>query len=448
VVLFNYSTKELTAKIVYYGPGLCGKTTNLRFIHESLPGDRRGRMLSLATQTDRTLYFDFLPVELGEIRGLKTRVQLYTVPGQVFYNETRKMVLKGVDGVVFVADSQGQMADANVESYRNLAENLRANGLDLATMPLVLQFNKRDLPGVLSVDAMNAALNRTNSPFYEAIATTGIGVHDTLKAVTKLVLLNLSERYQDSAAVARFATPPPAVAPPAIPTGGSPALSVPSAAWESDEDLEAELEQMDALEIEDLIEEVDTFDSATVERPAAARAPGNGHLAAAAAPPGDASPSDENDFLSTPAAAELAAFLRPESSPSETDFDSIEPAPDLPAAASAMDDFTPVDRLQEAGPNAESWRSLGSSVRPDELETLEEEPPVPSVSAGARPVPGSLPTASPAPTPGRAPEAVLLSDGQEIRLPLRIRMEGRVLTRILTVRLEPEGDRPPERLPR
>ena len=154
MVLFNYSTKELTAKIVYYGPGLCGKTTNLQFIFESLPDEKRGRMLSLSTQTDRTLYFDFLPMDLGEIRGMKTRIQLYTVPGQVFYNETRKMVLKGVDGVVFVADSQTQMADANLESFRNLLENLEEHGADPDTIPTVLQFNKRDLPSILTVEEM------------------------------------------------------------------------------------------------------------------------------------------------------------------------------------------------------------------------------------------------------------------------------------------------------
>lgn len=289
MVLFNYSTKELTAKIVYYGPGLCGKTTNLQFIYDNLAADKRGRMLSLSTQTDRTLYFDFLPVELGDIRGMKTRVQLYTVPGQVFYNETRKMVLKGVDGIVFVADSQIQMADANLESYRNLEENIKEHGADLARIPLVLQFNKRDLPSIQTIEEMNAALNRYNSPFYEVIATTGIGVQDTLKAISKLVLLSLSGQYGQqkggnkeaarrprSPQVPAPETPPArAVSLPVSSDSGEPfpaadlspraASSQPSAAtaapigW-NEGDLEEELDRMDAEEIQGLLEEVDGFD--------------------------------------------------------------------------------------------------------------------------------------------------------------------------------------------
>src|SRR5688572_4728234 len=198
MVLFNYSTKEITAKIVYYGPGLCGKTTNLQFIYDNLPATiNKGRMLSLATKTDRTLFFDFLPIDLGTIRGLRTRLQLYTVPGQVFYNTTRKLVLKGADGVVFVADSQKRMADANVESLRNLEENLAEHGIKLSEIPVILQFNKRDLPEVLSLDEMNAMLNRFNAPIYEAVATTGIGVHETLRAATRLVLNSLKERYAE-----------------------------------------------------------------------------------------------------------------------------------------------------------------------------------------------------------------------------------------------------------
>src|SRR5436309_8177260 len=197
MVLFNYSTRELTAKIVYYGPGLCGKTTNLQYTYESLPDNvKKGKMLSLATKTDRTLFFDFLPLELGRIRGMKTRVQLYTVPGQVFYNSTRKLVLKGADGVVFVADSQSKMQEANAESYKNLEDNLREMGLRIEEIPLVMQFNKRDLPHASSVEEMNTQINRHNAPFYEAVATTGIGVEDTLKAITKLVLNNLSTKYK------------------------------------------------------------------------------------------------------------------------------------------------------------------------------------------------------------------------------------------------------------
>jgi len=215
MVLFNYSTRELTAKIVYYGPGLCGKTTNLQFIYGSLPDNvKKGKMLSLATKTDRTLFFDFLPIELGMIRGMRTRVQLYTVPGQVFYNSTRKLVLKGADGVVFVADSQAKMIEANVEAYRNLEENLKEMGIRIEEIPLVMQFNKRDLPNLCSIEEMNTRINRHNAPFYEAVAMTGIGVEDTLKAITKLVLNNLSAKYRlDEAGATRPAgAPAPAAA--------------------------------------------------------------------------------------------------------------------------------------------------------------------------------------------------------------------------------------------
>jgi len=228
MVLFNYSTRELTAKIVYYGPGLCGKTTNLQYVYGSLPEDvKKGKMLSLATKTDRTLFFDFLPIDLGMIRGMKTRIQLYTVPGQVFYNSTRKLVLKGADGVVFVADSQSRMVEANIESYKNLDENLREMGIKIDEIPLVMQFNKRDLPNLSSVEEMNTRINRHNAPFYESVAMTGIGVEDTLKAITKLVLSKLSTKYsvQGAATLAEdadllpqrppAATPPPAAAPPA-----------------------------------------------------------------------------------------------------------------------------------------------------------------------------------------------------------------------------------------
>src|SRR6476660_4515028 len=155
MVLFNHATREMTAKIVYYGPGLCGKTTNPMVIFEKLDPKQKGKMLSLATKTDRTLFFDLLPVDIGKVGNFNLKVQLYTVPGQVFYNETRKLVLKGVDGIVFVADSQETMAGANVESFKNLEENLRAHGIKLSEIPHVIQFNKRDLPKLSSIDDLN-----------------------------------------------------------------------------------------------------------------------------------------------------------------------------------------------------------------------------------------------------------------------------------------------------
>ncbi len=191
MVLFNYTTKEMTAKIVYYGPGLCGKTTNLQYIHRNLPRNRRGDLVTLPTETDRTLFFDLLPLRLGKVGAFTTRIQLYTVPGQVFYNSTRKMVLRGVDGVVFVADSQVPMRDANQESLENLEENLVEHKMTLRTIPWVLQYNKRDLPNVLPISVLNSELNQTGTPWFEAVATTGVGVISTLKAISKMTLQNL-----------------------------------------------------------------------------------------------------------------------------------------------------------------------------------------------------------------------------------------------------------------
>jgi signal recognition particle receptor subunit beta len=222
MVLFNYSTKELTAKVVYYGPGLCGKTTNLQWVHEKLPIKNKGKMLSLATETDRTLFFDFLPIEIGTIRGMRTRIQLYTVPGQVFYNATRRMVLKGADAVCFVADSQEAMLDANLESYENMRQNLEANEIDPDEIPVVLQYNKRDLPNALPIEILNERMNPLNAPFYEAVAVKGIGVEDTLKAVTKLVFKSLSVKYGDGApapsAPGRAPGPPRSGPPPRPPS--------------------------------------------------------------------------------------------------------------------------------------------------------------------------------------------------------------------------------------
>jgi signal recognition particle receptor subunit beta len=187
----NYSSREINCKLVYYGPGLCGKTTNLHYIYAKTSPDAKGKMISLATETERTLFFDFLPLSLGEIRGFKTRFHLYTVPGQVFYDASRKLILKGVDGVVFVADSQIERMEANIESLENLRLNLTEQGYDLDKLPYVIQYNKRDLPEVASVEELRQLLNPTNVPEYEAVARTGVGVFDTLKAVAKLVLTEL-----------------------------------------------------------------------------------------------------------------------------------------------------------------------------------------------------------------------------------------------------------------
>ena len=195
MVLFNYATKEITAKIVYYGPGLCGKTTNLQFIYDSLPSNHRSKMLSLSTKTDRTLFFDFLPLDLGKIRGMRTKLQLYTVPGQVYYNSTRQLVLKGSDGLVFVADSQDYALDANLESIQNLEDNLKRQGMKVRELPLVIQYNKRYLPNALPVAKLNAAINKFGVAHFESVATTGVGVEATLNGITQLVLSNLVKKY-------------------------------------------------------------------------------------------------------------------------------------------------------------------------------------------------------------------------------------------------------------
>ena len=194
MVFFNYSTMQMAAKVVYYGPGLCGKTTNLQFIYGHTSTDSRGEMVSLETETDRTLFFDLLPIDVGSIAGFNTRIQLYTVPGQVFYNTTRKLVLKGVDGVVFVADSQRPMLQANLESLKNLQINLEEMNLTVDNMPIVLQYNKRDLPDVCSIEEMEKALNPHGWPSFGASAVTGQGVFETLKGISKLTLLNLKKR--------------------------------------------------------------------------------------------------------------------------------------------------------------------------------------------------------------------------------------------------------------
>ena len=194
MTFINYAAREINCKLVYYGPGLCGKTTNLQWIYDKTNPQAKGKLISLATETDRTLFFDFLPLDLGTVRGFKTRFHLYTVPGQVFYEASRKLILKGVDGVVFVADSQEPRMEANVESLQNLERNLKEQGYELATIPYVLQFNKRDLPSALPVEEMYQRLNFKGEPTFEAVAMNGTGVFDTLKAVAKLVLTELKKK--------------------------------------------------------------------------------------------------------------------------------------------------------------------------------------------------------------------------------------------------------------
>jgi signal recognition particle receptor subunit beta len=230
MVFLNYTTMQMTAKIVYYGPGLCGKTTNLQWIHSRTAPRSRGDMVSLETETDRTLFFDLLPLDVGIIGGMKVRLQLYTVPGQVFYNATRRLVLKGVDGVVFVADSQAPAMEPNEESLANLKQNLEELGLGISTLPIVFQYNKRDLRNILPVDRLEAALNPGGAPSFEAAAIHGVGVFETLKEISRLALDSVRHRIAaeqrapggDSPVSAEGAQMSPSASPPPSPPVSEP----------------------------------------------------------------------------------------------------------------------------------------------------------------------------------------------------------------------------------
>src|SRR5262245_47637425 len=200
MVQINFALREVNCKIVFYGPGLSGKTTNLEIVHEKAPEANKGELTSIATEGDRTLFFDFMPLDLGTIAGMRTRFQLYTVPGQVYYNSTRKLVLQGVDGVVFVADSSESKMEENLESLENLKNNLAEYGKDIRELPVVIQYNKRDLPDALSVEALNARLNPWGAPYFEAVAITGEGVFPTLKCLSGMVLETLNRDHREVAA--------------------------------------------------------------------------------------------------------------------------------------------------------------------------------------------------------------------------------------------------------
>ncbi len=190
--LINYASREINCKIVYYGTGLGGKTTNLEYVYSKVNPDAKGKMISLATETERTLFFDFLPIDLGEVKGFKTRFHLYTVPGQVYYNASRKLILKGVDGVIFVADSQAERMEANIEAMHNLYENLESYGYDLTNIPFAMQYNKRDLPNAMAMDDLRSQLNPMGVPDFEGVAIEGQGVFETLGSVSKMVVQSLS----------------------------------------------------------------------------------------------------------------------------------------------------------------------------------------------------------------------------------------------------------------
>src|SRR5437867_2473656 len=243
MVFFNYATMQMAAKVVYYGPGLCGKTTNLHHIYGRTAPGSRGEMVSLETETDRTLFFDLLPLDVGVIGGFKTRIQLYTVPGQVFYNTTRKLVLKGVDGIVFVADSQRAMKEANVESFANLRTNLAEIGIKLDEIPLVFQYNKRDLANILSVQELEDSVNAQRlCESYEACAVLGQGVFETLKAISRLTLRSLKKRMlgEEKPAPAKPAAVPVTPPRPPTPPAAAKRAAAQARAPETDEAVEVE----------------------------------------------------------------------------------------------------------------------------------------------------------------------------------------------------------------
>jgi len=239
MVQINFAQKQINAKIVYYGPGMSGKTTNLEVVHQRAPAPNRGDLTSISTDGDRTLFFDYMPLDLGTVAGMRTCFQMYTVPGQVYYNSTRKLVLQGCDGVIFVADSQESMREQNIESLKNLEENLAEYGKNLADLPLIIQYNKRDMPGAVSVETLEADLNQYGAPSFEAVANTGQGVFPTLKALAAVVLKNLSKESSANGAGSAPAPPIQAAAPQtateqgaqfAPPAAGQPAAANPPAA--------------------------------------------------------------------------------------------------------------------------------------------------------------------------------------------------------------------------
>lgn len=398
MVFFNWATMQMAAKIVYYGPGLCGKTSNLSFIYAKTSPNSRGEMVSLETESDRTLFFDLLPIEVGTIGGFKTRLQLYTVPGQVFYNTTRKLVLKGVDGVVFVADSQRPMREANIESFQSLIVNLKELGLEVDDLPMVVQFNKRDLKNILTVEELQQDLNPAGVyPCFESSAINGDGVFETLKEITKLTLKKLRRRMASPQTSA--GRPRPSVTPvrPTSPSGRKPAsISAAALARAAEEGVESDVGQSSAPPAD--------------PPPPAAAAPPAGPASTADEPfdrpePDDAppEPSWEQEPVETAAPQEpppaeappAPPFSRSEESAAVAEPPAAEEAPAAPAGAAASSaqaepspatDEHPADEPYQA---AEAGEGEGEEI--DEVEEAEDEVAVDfDQSAGA---------AAPAPPP-------------------------------------------------
>jgi len=406
MVVVNTVKRELTAKVVYYGPGLCGKTSNIQFIYESLDDSQRGKLLSLSTEADRTLFFDFLPIDMGEVKGFKVRIQLYTVPGQVFYEETRKRVLKGADGVVFVADSQRSTWEANLQSFAQMMAHLKDNGIHPDSIPIVLQYNKRDLPEISSVEELDQALNPGNLPFFEATAHQGVGVEDTLRSVTKQVLKNLLARElrgPEKVSQTPVAAPVPAAA-------SSPESTV-------------------MMDRKKLLSELGISGSA----PKAAKP-----AKAPVSPPAPAIQAGEDPFETTGESALLGsgdalasltegplAPPAPPSHPLEETDPGVVPRPGVPREEAPLADEQAAEVLFEA---SQGGPLLLQNEESSGQDLFEEEPPT-----AAR---ASAPAASEADLAPIDGEAVVLVPGQEFCLPVQV--EGKAY--LLRLRLERAPD--------
>jgi mutual gliding-motility protein MglA len=445
MVLFNYSTKELTAKVVYYGPGLCGKTTNLQWIHEKLPIKNKGKMLSLATEADRTLFFDFLPIELGTIRGMKTRIQLYTVPGQVFYNATRRMVLKGADCVVFVADSQEPMLDANLDAVQNLKDNLEANEIDAEEIPTVLQYNKRDLPNALPIEILNERLNPKGLPYYEAVAMKGIGVEETLKGATTLVFRALATKYGGAEAAPAPTTAPvrpaatgsapsaPTASPQRGPTSTLPPGSRPSAAVAAQEEMELELpveseDEEFSLPSDDSTEEISL--SVDEEPAVMARADRTDPriVAKSTAIRGGDDAADLRRRISQPQPQDepelsLEAIDEEEVEIEELTLDSPPPAPARPAPVAARPSAPPPAALAPPPPRAAApvpRPAVAPPSRPAPVPAVRPAPPAPS-SSSITTAPVSVQLRAPGQTDVSIPVDVVVNNGTaQVQIHLRL----------------------------
>ena len=378
MVFFNHATRQMTAKIVYYGPGLCGKTTNLSTIYGKTSQKARGEMVSLNTETDRTLFFDLLPMDVGMVGGFKTKLQLYTVPGQVFYNSTRKLVLKGVDGIVFVVDSQSAMFDACKESYQNLEENLRELGLNLRDIPMVYQWNKRDLKSVVPVEELEAAFNTRGLPSFQSVASDGTGVFETLRGITKLALSHIKTHVMGDGITAEANAGAPSLPPPAPPPA-PPVPPPPPAAIPAKVPVPVPLSHPvgEALALSDLPSVTDLLD---FEGPSRAGAPGGTPL-----------PDEDDDsgfYIEAPTLPEP-----PEPKPSEPSLKKVEvppkpmPVPSAPAKASA-----PAPKGSEPTP----------------LKVPEPPPAAPAAKVGVRAaeLPPPPPVVVPVALPPQAPAAL------------------------------------------